>query len=304
MRNYAVLVTLLILIAVLALASGSFRTEKNLTNVLSQCAIVGIMASGVAVVFIAGEFDLSIGAVYSVAALIAALAQPVLGGVGALIAGVGAAVAIGVVNGVLVTRGRINAFMTTLATSFLISGLAVILTAGAPIAITEGFLLGLGQDHLLGLNVPVYVWVSFVIALSILLKLTKFGRRTYATGGNAEAARLSGVNVSFTKTVAFAISAGAAGLAGIIAASQVGSADPNAGTSLVLTPIAAAVVGGISIYGGSGAIWRASAGVLLLVLINNGFDLLGVNPLYSQVVQGAVILIAVAIDAWSRKSRT
>ena len=304
LRNYAVLVTLAVLVTILALSNGSFRTSTNLTNVLSQCAIVGVMACGVAVVFICGEFDLSIGAVYSVAGLITGMAAQHIDGVAALLVGVGAAAVMGVCNGILVTLARINAFMATLATSFLLAGLAVILSDGTPVLIDSKFLQGIGQNTYLGLNFPVFILVAVVLALTVLLRMTKFGRRLYATGGSAEASRLSGVNVVFVKVTAFALSAAAAGLAGIVAAGQVASADPNAGTTLLLMPIAAVVVGGVSIYGGSGEIWRAVAGVLLLVLINNGFNLFGFNPLYSQVVQGAVILIAVAVDVWSGKSRT
>jgi ribose transport system permease protein len=156
---------------------------------------------------------------------------------------------------------------------------------------------------LIGLATPVFIWIFVVLLLTAVLQLTKFGRRVFAVGGNKDAARLSGVNVTLTKTVAFIISGASAGLAGVIAAAQVGAANPNAGLTLVLTAVAAVVVGGISIYGGEGAVWRAAAGVLFLVLVNNGFNLLGIEALYSQIVQGAVILVAVAVDVWSGKAR-
>ncbi|MFT4081548.1 MAG: ABC transporter permease [Nocardioides sp.] len=302
LRDYAVLVVLAVLIVALAVSNDSFRTTTNLTNVLSQCALVGIIACGVTMVFISGEFDLSVGSTYSVAGLVAAMTAKHVDGLTGLVVGAVAAIAIGVCNGLLVTLGRINAFMATLATSFLLAGLAVILTDGTPVLIESTFLTQLGQNQLFGLDFPVYILLVLAVALTLTLRYTKFGRRLYATGGSAEAARLSGVNVVFVKVAAFAISGGAAGLAGIVAAGQVSSADPNAGSNLLLMPIAAVVVGGVSIYGGNGEIWRAAAGVLLLVLINNGFNLLGFNPLYSQIVQGGVILVAVAIDAWSGKS--
>lgn len=303
LRNYAVVVTLVVLTIGLAISTPSFRTTENLTNIVSQCAIIGVMACGVAVVFIVGEFDLSIGAVYSVAGLIMGMAVQSHGAVVGIAMGLLVAAVIGIVNGLLVCILRINAFMATLATSFLIGGLAIILTDGVPVSITDTGVLKLGQSELLGFDSLVFVMLAVVVGLSVLLQMTTFGRRVYAIGGNAEAARLSGVNVVFVKTAAFAISAAAAGLAGMMASSQVAFADPNAGTNLILMPIAAVVVGGISIYGGSGAVWRAIAGVLLLVLINNGFNMLGINALYSQVVQGAVILLAVAIDAWTGKTR-
>ena len=303
-RDDAVIATILLLFVLLLVSSPTFGTPANLANVLSQCAIIGIMAAGVAVVFLAGEFDLSIGAIYAVAALIGAGAVEILGGVGGILAGVAAGAVMGLVNGLLVTVVRINAFMVMLATSFLIAGLGVILTQGSPVLVSDPSFLAIGQAKVLGLSLPVFIWIGVVLLLTVALQMTKFGRRVYAVGGNKEAARLSGVNVTFIKTVAFMISGACAAFAGVIAAAQVGAANPNAGTTLVLTTIAAVVIGGISIYGGEGAIWRAAAGVLLLVLINNGFNLLGLDALYAQVVQGAVILIAVGIDVWSGKARS
>ncbi len=303
MREYAVVVTVVILFIALLASSPSFRTGANMANILSQSAIIGIMALGVGAVFIAGEFDLSIGAIYTVAALVGASSVERFGGIGGILVGVAAGAAMGLVNGLLVSIGRINAFMATLASSFLIGGLGVLLTKGTPVVVTDQHFLDAGQAQLFGLQFPVFVWLGVFAILAVLLQFTKFGRRLYATGGNKDAARLSGVNVPLVKTLAFIISGSAAGLAGTIAASQVGSADPNAGMTLVLTPIAAVVVGGISIYGGEGGVWRSVAGVFLLVLINNGFNLLGIDALYAQVVQGAVILFAVAVDAWSGKTR-
>ena len=303
LRNYAVIVTVAVIVLGLAISSPSFRTTENLTNVASQCAIIGVMASGVAALFIAGEFDLSIGSVYSVAGLVMGMAVGSLGAVGGIAVALLVAAAIGVINGVLVCILRINAFMATLAMSFLIGGVAVILTQGIPVTITNAGVLKFGQSKLLGFDSLVFIMLAVVVGLSVLMQMTIFGRRVYATGGNAEAARLSGVKVVFIKTAGFVICATAAGLAGMMASSQTGFADPLAGADILLMPVAAAVVGGISIYGGKGAVWRAIAGVLLLVLINNGFNILGVNALYSQVVQGAVILLAVGIDAWTARAR-
>jgi len=302
-RDYAVIATILILFVLLLVTSPAFGTPANLANVLSQCAIIGIMAAGVAVVFLAGEFDLSIGAIYAVSALVGAGAAASLGGVGGILAGVAAGAVMGLVNGLLVTVVRINAFMATLATSFVIAGVGVILTTGSPVLVSDSTYLAIGQSRLLGLSLPVFIWIAVVLLLTVLLQMTKFGRRVYAVGGNKEAARLSGVNVTLTKTMAFVISGACAAFAGVISSAQVAAANPNAGSTLVLTTIAAVVIGGISIYGGEGAIWRSAAGVLLLVLINNGFNLLGIDALYTQVVQGVVILIAVGVDAWSGKAR-
>lgn len=302
-RDYAVIATVLLLFGLLLISSPHFGTPTNLANVVSQCAIIGIMGAGVAVVFIAGEFDLSIGAIYAVSALIGASAAESLGGIGGILVGVAAGAVMGLVNGLLVTVVRVNAFMATLATSFLIGGVGVILTQGSPVPISDGLFLALGQAKILGLLLPVFIWIAVILFLTVILQMTKFGRRVFAVGGNKDAARLSGVSVTLTKSVAFMISGACAAFAGVIASAQVGAANPNAGSTLVLSTIAAVVIGGISIFGGEGAIWRSAAGVLLLVLINNGFNLLGIDALYSQIVQGAVILFAVGVDAWSGKTR-
>jgi ribose transport system permease protein len=146
------------------------------------------------------------------------------------------------------------------------------------------------------------VWAAFAIILGFLLKMTMFGRFVFASGGNPVAARLSGVRVGVVRTIAFMISGTGAALAGIILGSRVQTGQADAGANIELTVIAAVVIGGVSIFGGEGAIWRAVLGILLLTLIGNGFNLLNVNPIYQQILQGVIILLAVGIDAWSRRS--
>jgi ribose transport system permease protein len=142
------------------------------------------------------------------------------------------------------------------------------------------------------------------VLLGLLLAYTRFGRGLYAIGGNPEAARLSGINVSFYRIVVFALSGACAGAAGIIAASQAGSADTSIGSTLALLAIASSVVGGVSILGGQGAVWRAVVGALILELINNGFVLLNLNPVYEDVVFGFLVLLAVGMDQLLRRRRT
>jgi ribose transport system permease protein len=160
----------------------------------------------------------------------------------------------------------------------------------------------LGTNQLGGVRYTTYLFVVFAIAAAVLLSRTTLGRAIYASGGNAEAARLSGIRVGVVRASTFVISGLSAGLAGVMISSRVATGQADTGVGIELTAIAAVVIGGTSILGGEGAIWRSVLGVLLLTLIGNGFNLLNVNPTYQQIFQGAIILSAVAIDAWSRRT--
>jgi ribose transport system permease protein len=299
-REYAILVSFGALFITLTIASSSFFTKVNLLNILDQSSATGIIVCGETIVFIAGGFDLSIGSIFGLSGVVAAMLQPDIGSGGALAVGLLAGLACGIVNGLLVTVGRINAFMATIGTGFVIEGIALVLTQGNLITVTAPSFAILGENGFAGVTYGIWSWLGFAILLTLLLKMTRFGRYVFASGGNALAARLSGIRVNLVRTAAFAISGLAAGFGGIIVASRVQTGQADDGTNLQLTIIAAVVIGGTSIFGGEGAIWRSVLGMLLLTLIGNGFDLLNVNPVYQQVIQGLIILFAVGLDAWSR----
>jgi ribose transport system permease protein len=299
-REYAILVTFGALFITLSVASAPFLTKINLLNILNQSSTLGIIAAGETVVFIAGGFDLSVGSIFGLSGVVAAMLEPHIGSGAALAAGALAGLGCGIINGLLVTVGRINAFMATIGSGFVIEGFALMLTNGNLITVTSPSFAVLGESGVLGVSYAIWSWASFAILLTIILRMTRFGRYVFASGGNVIAARLSGIRVNVIRTAAFAISGLASGLAGIILASRVQTGQADDGTTLQLTIIAAVVIGGTSIFGGEGAIWRSVLGILLLALIGNGFDLLNVNPLLQQVIQGLIILFAVGIDAWSR----
>src|SRR6185437_15512061 len=203
--------------------------------------------------------------------------------------------------GIVIDRTRINSFIGTLATSIVYGGLAVVITGGLTVTVLNSSFGALGQDTLLGIKYTGWVWILFAIVSGFVLSRTTFGRYVYAVGGNVEAARLSGVRVGVVRTTAFAISGLAAGLAVILLASRTQSAAANLGSGMELTAISAAVVGGTSILGGEGAIWRGVLGTLLLAIIGNGFNLLNIDTTYQQIVQGGLILLAVAADQLARR---
>jgi ribose transport system permease protein len=302
LRDYGVVVATVAVFVALAILSEPFLTKTNLLNILDQNAAIGIIAVGGTLVLIAGGFDLSVGAIFAltgvVAAQLALHSSPVVAMVAAVLVGC----LCGAANGLITTVGRINAFMGTLASSIIIRGLAVIAAGGSLIAVSKPSFSSLGSDAFLGLKYTVWLWAVFAIICTLLLMKSTFGRAVYACGDNPEAARLAGVRVGLVRGATFVISGLAAGLAGIIETSRVATGQADVGVGLELSAIAAIVIGGTSLFGGEGAVWRTITGVLLLALISNGFNLLGVDPTYQQIFQGSVILVAVAVDAWSRKS--
>jgi ribose transport system permease protein len=302
LRDYAIVISFVGLFLVLTFTSPPFFTKTNLLNVIDQSSTLGIIAAGETVVFIAGGFDLSVGAVFGLSGVVAAMLEPHIGPAAALFCGLLTGTACGLANGLLVTVGRINAFMATIGSGFVIAGLALVLTKGYLITVTSPSYALLGQGTLHQVTYSTWVWAAFALLLGFLLRATMFGRYVYASGGNPLAARLSGVRVGVVRTLAFVISGTGAALAGVILSSRVQTGQADAGANIELTVIAAVVIGGVSIFGGEGAIWRAVLGILLLTLIGNGFNLLNVNPIYQQILQGGIILLAVGIDAWSRAS--
>lgn len=302
LRDYGIVVSFIALFVTLSIASPVFFTRVNLLNVVDQSAAVGLIACGGTLVIIAGGFDLSVGGIYAISGVVAAELVPHVGAWPAIALGALAGAGFGLVNGLLTTVGRINPIITTLATALMIRGLAVAITGGFLVRVDDPAYAILGTNQLGGVRYTTYLFVGFAIAAAVLLSRTTLGRAIYASGGNAEAARLSGIRVGVVRASTFVVSGLSAGLAGVMISSRVSTGQADTGVGIELTAIAAVVIGGTSILGGEGAIWRSVLGVLLLTLIGNGFNLLNVNPTYQQIFQGAIILSAVAIDAWSRRT--
>jgi ribose transport system permease protein len=212
---------------------------------------------------------------------------------------------VGLFNGVVVTLLRINSLITTLATSFVVSGIAALVTNGNLIVLFDKHSFGdLAQTVFLGVKTSIWVMLIPTIGLGFLLARTKAGRYMYAVGGNAQAARLAGVRVDAIRVMTFVASGTAAGLAGVIDTSRVLSAAASTqNTTLAFTVIAGVVVGGTSILGGDGAVWRTVVGILFIALIGNGYILLGLNALYEQITLGLLLIGAVSLDVWSRRRR-
>ncbi|MBV9971045.1 MAG: ABC transporter permease [Xanthobacteraceae bacterium] len=300
-REYMILVVTLILFIALSIASSPFLTGTNLLNLLDQAVPDGLLALALTFVTITGEFDLSVGALMILAGIIAAKIEPSVGVWPCLLLGVVAGVVLGLANGFLVTVVRINSFVCTLATGLMIGGLGLVITNGYLLPVSAPAFGVLAFKKLLGVQYAIWILVMFALVSGFVLSRTRFGRWIFAVGGNVEAARLSGINTMMVKATAFGISGLAGGLAGAILVSRNGEGQAGDGISDVLAAFAAVVVGGTSVAGGRGAIWRTVLGILFLGMITNGFNLLNVNPVYQQIVEGAIILAAVGLDALSRR---
>jgi ribose transport system permease protein len=304
--DYGILIAFAILFAFLSFETEAFFTLRNQLNILDQAHQIGLLACAGTVVIIAGGFDLSTGAIFAMSGVVAALVARDLGQMEAFaaaapylgwIAGIVIGTLLGLLNGILVTVLHINTFVATLASGIVIRGLALIVTQAEQIRVSNDTFETLARGGIGDANNTIFIWIGFAIILTFILTRTKFGRHVFASGDNPEAARLSGINVSLVRTITFGISGFAAGLAGVLQASKFMKAQNDAGQGLELIAIAAVVIGGTSITGGEGAIWRTVLGVMLLRLISNGFNLINVDTFYQDVFQGLIILFAVALDA-------
>ncbi|MBS1878291.1 MAG: ABC transporter permease [Actinobacteria bacterium] len=304
LRDFGIAGVLLILFIALTLSSDVFLTSTNLKNVAEQAVAVGLLATAGSLVIIAGGFDLSAGAIFAVSAIVGSKLANSTGVVEGYLVGILIGAALGLVNGIICTVGRINHFVGTLATSIVFFGLATKISGGALIVVPNQSFADLANTQILGFKSSTLIFVAFALLCGFILNFTVLGRYIFATGGNLTAARLSGVPTAVTQAFTYVLSGTAAGLAGLIVASRTLSVNAQTGNGIIYNALAAILIGGNSVLGGEGAIWRTVCGVLILALIANGFNLLGIDPLYQQIVTGLIILLAVGLDAWTRRART
>jgi ribose/xylose/arabinose/galactoside ABC-type transport system permease subunit len=207
----------------------------------------------------------------------------------------------GLFNGLLVAYGRVPPFIATLAMLIMARGIALAITAGQPIVRSSGPYLFLGEGYLGPLPVPIGIMILVLVASHFILNNTSMGSYLYATGGNEEAARLSGIKVSRIRVWVYVISGIASGIAGLVLAARLGSAQPNTGVGFELDAIAAVVLGGTSLMGGKGGIWGTLIGTFIIGVLNNGFNLLNVSPFYQLIAKGIIIIIAVLFDQFLKR---
>jgi ribose transport system permease protein len=301
-RQLGTLSGLLGLCAVLWALTPHFMTVSNLLNVAEQAAIIAIVAVGMTFVIITGGIDLSVGSVLAFAGVV--MASTLHAGVPvpvALAVALGTGLFCGLVNGALITLGRLPPFIATLGMMSVARGTALMFTEGRPVSGFSGSFRSLATGEVLGIPVSVIIMVGVYAAAHFVLTRTKLGRYTYAIGGNEEAALLSGVNVRVYKAAVYGISGMLSGLAAVILTARLNSAQPIAGMMYELDAIAATVIGGTSLLGGEGTVVGTLIGALIMAVLRNGLNLLGVSSFIQQVVIGSVIIAAVLIDMWLKR---
>ncbi|EGR0063237.1 ribose ABC transporter permease [Vibrio vulnificus] len=295
------LIALLFLIVVVSFLNPNFFTVDNILNILRQTSVNAIIAVGMTLVILTAGIDLSVGSVLALcgafAASLVAMEVPVFIAVPtALLAGA----ALGAISGVIIAKGKVQAFIATLVTMTLLRGVTMVYTDGRPISTgftdTADAFAWFGTGYALGIPVPVWLMVIVFSAAWYLLNHTRFGRYVYALGGNESATRLSGINVDKVKIGVYAICGLLAALAGIIVTSRLSSAQPTAGMGYELDAIAAVVLGGTSLMGGKGRIMGTLIGALIIGFLNNALNLLDVSSYYQMIAKAAVILLAVMVD--------
>jgi ribose transport system permease protein len=301
-RRGGILIPFVIAFVILSVVSGPFLRFQNLANILDQQSGIIIVAAAGTLVLIAGGIDLSVGAVYGLAGATAAQLSVSFGPPVGITAAILVGLVVGLANGVIVTQFRINPLIGTLAMSFVVGGIGAIATKGNLIVVFDHPEFQVfAASRIAGITTAAWMMVAIAIVTAILLSRTTFGRYVYATGGNAEAARLGGVRINVVRIATFALSGAAAALAGTLDASRVLSAQASAGSFLTFTVLTGIIVGGTSILGGEGSVGRTVVGCLFVALVANGFNLLGLDPFYQQVTLGIILLLAVGTDAWSRR---
>ena len=304
LRDYAALILLVAIFIALSAMSPTFLTQTNLLNIATQNAPVAIIAVAGTFVIISGNFDLSVASMYALGSMLAAQVTVDTGSVWfGLLMGPIICTALGVLNGVIVTKMHVHSFLATLATSMIFSSSAVLVTGGELLTVMVGNFTFLGRESSFGIFNAVWILLIVIALGTILLNRTIFGRHVFAVGGNPSAAELSGLSVDRIRVLVFALSGLAVGIAAAIGVSRISSGQPLAGQGYELQVIAGVVLGGTSINGGAGAVWRSIVGIYLIALIGNGFDLMNINPQMKNAVTGVVILAAVAVGLLGRRRK-
>ena len=291
------LLVLLILFVGSAVFVKDFLSVVNLQGLLLAVSTVGMVSSTMLFCLASGNFDLSVGSVLACSGVVSAVVMNKTGSVAlGIAAGLGSGAVIGLVNGLIVAKGKINALITTLASMEIVQGLAYIVSNGRAVGISQESFFVLGNSAFLKLPVPVWFCLICFALFGVLLQCTTFGRHTMAIGGNEQAARLTGIPVARTKIIIFTMQGFVAAFAGIVLAARMTSGQPMTSYGFELEVISACVLGGVSLAGGVGTMGFVIAGVLIMGIVQNVMDLLNIAPFYQLVARGLILLGAVALD--------
>ena len=297
-----ILTALILMFIVVSTLSQSFLGVGNLANLLTQIGLYGVVALGMTFAIIGGDFDLGAGSMVSFASMAVAALLPVMGTVLSILAAMVFALISGLINGLLVAKAKINAFIVTFGSMVALKGLALSIGEGRPIstapyaAFNRIATAGIGRVSLIFI-----VFMVLLVACHYVLTYTRFGRNIYATGGNFDVAKATGINVGFYKMMLFVLSGLFAAAGGILMASRVTTGHPTIGDDMTMTVIAGVVIGGTSLAGGKGNIWRTLLGITVMMFLSNAFDALVIQPYVQRIIKGAIIIGVVAFDSYSKK---
>ncbi|HEX9115956.1 MAG TPA: ABC transporter permease [Anaerolineae bacterium] len=305
-RELSIFVVVLIAAVFLRLESPNFLTQANLTSLVLGLSFDGIMAVGMTILLISGGFDLSVGASLALAGAVAGFGMTKFGAsapMGVLL-GLLTGALVGLANGLIIAKVGVNPLIATLGMQQVTRGIVFLLTSGLGIPNLPDSFNVLGQGKLATMQYPVWIMLVVLVLGEILLRRSRFFRQSYFIGGNERSARLSGINVDRVKILNYVIMGVLAGLAGLLLTGRMGTASVSAGQGSDLRVISACVIGGSSLAGGEGSVLGSLLGVILMALLLNGLNLLGVNPYWQTIVIGGVLILTVAADALSRRRTT
>lgn len=302
--EYFIFVIFIALVVVLTILKPSFIQPSNLVNILKQASINGILAFGMMFVIIAGGFDMSVGSTVAFAGILAAmLGQGQYPLIVPLVVAMLAGLVVGIVNGVGVSVGDLPPFIMTLGTMTAVRGLALLTSDGKPVTGISDEYKAVAASSIFGVPMLAIFLVIVILICAFVLAKTVYGRRVYACGGNLQAARVSGINTTLIRISTFAIAGLLAGLSGFLMTSRVTIGQPTAAESYEMDAITACVVGGVSMSGGVGKPWGVVVGCLLITVITNGLDILGVSSHWQKIVKGVIIVLAVLIDVKGKRKK-
>ncbi|HEX2053962.1 MAG TPA: ABC transporter permease [Actinomycetota bacterium] len=297
--NWAVVVALVVLVLIFGTLSDVFLTPGNIDAILVASAILIVLTVGQTYVIVTAGIDLSLGSVVTFASVVLGWAFGNRWGIGAaVLAGLLAGLAAGLLNGVIIAKGKITDFIVTLGMLSVASGAALVLSDGRPVQVQDPLLLDLAAGAAGPLRYMVLLAVVVAVLAHVLLFHTRFGTHLLATGGSAEVARAMGINVARIKIAAYTISGLLGGLAGVMLTARVGAAEPVAATALLLSSVAAVVLGGVSLFGGRGTVVGPVVGAVLLTALVNGLTLLGVSQFYQPIAVGSVVILSALLTRW------
>lgn len=302
--HYAMVGVLILVVIIAEVAHPGFLDGVNLSNILTQNAEVGLVAIGMTFVLIAGGFDLSVGGIFALAGILYAyLAVKMPVGL-AFVLMMPFAVAIGALNGLIITRLKVNAFVATLGSGSIFSGLAYLVSTNGAVFVEKASFPYLGTESLLGIRLTIWILAGAFLIGGFVLAKSVYGRAVYTVGGNAEAARLAGMRVGLIQGSTYVLPALGAVLGGMLLASETHVGQANVGTEVTLNAIAVVIIGGTSLRGGQGAMWRTLVGLLIVGCVGNLLTLLALNSSLQLVVKGGIVILAVAIDSFTQRRRT